>query len=152
MIKSFVIKSGILGIGLLIISTGFAQKVKPEKNKFLEGKKYSVMFTEKKKTGVAKPLPSLVIIKSGQIQCDLMEEKLTAPSMPYKVTLDSTYVEDEADVHKVSFTSDYTEEKTEYKWEATVTDYEIEGFCIMLKNGVEKKRFEFTGEEKSKKK
>lgn len=146
------IKSVVLGLSLLIITNSFAQKVKLEKNKFLEGKKYDVKFTEKKATGLSKPLPSLIIIKAGQVQCDLMEEKLTAPSMPYKVTLDTTYTEDEAEVHKVSFISAYTEEKTSYKWEATVIDYEIEGTFIMLKSGVEKKRFEFAGEEKTKKK
>lgn len=152
MINVITIKSSLLGFCLILMTVGFAQKAKSEKNKFLEGKKYDVKFTEVKKTGAAKPLPSLIIIKSGQIQCDLMEEKLTAPSMPYKVTLDTTYTEDETDVHKLSFTSEYTEEKTSYKWDATITDYEIEGSFIMLKGGIEKKRYDFVGQEKEGKK
>jgi len=152
MIKVFTLKSGILGICILLACTSFAQKGKPEKNKFLEGKKYDTQFTEVKKSGVSKPLQSLILIKSGKVQCDLMDEKLSAPSMPYKVTLDTTYTEDDSEVHKVSFTSEYTEEKTSYKWEATITDYDIEGTFVMMKNGVEKKRYEFTGEEKTKKK
>lgn len=152
MINTIALKSGVLGVCLLLVTSSFAQKAKPEKNKFLEGKKYDVKFTEVKKTGTAKPLPSLIIIKGGQIQCDLMEEKLTAPSMPYKVTLDTTYTEDEADIHKVSFTSEFTEEKTTYKWDATITDYEIEGNFIMLKGGIEKKRYDFAGQEKEGKK
>jgi hypothetical protein len=152
MFNVFTVKSGVLGICLLIATNGFAQKNKSEKNKFLEGKKYDVKFTEIKTTGIAKPMPSLIEIKSGKIQCELMEKKLTAPSMPYKVIMDTTYTEDESDIHKLHFTSEYTEEKTSYKWDATITDYEIEGTFIMLKSGVEKKRFEFTGEEKTKKK
>lgn len=152
MINVITIKSSLLGFCLILMTVGFAQKAKSEKNKFLEGKKYDVKFTEVKKTGAAKPLPSLIIIKSGQIQCDLMEEKLTAPSMPYKVILDTTYTEDESDIHKVHFISEYAEEKTSYKWDATITDYEIEGTFVMLKSGVEKKRYEFLGEEKAKKK
>lgn len=152
MINTIALRSGVLGVCLLLVSSSFAQKAKPEKNKFLEGKKYDVKFTEVKKTGAAKPLPSLIIIKGGQVQCDLMEEKLTAPSMPYKVTLDTTYTEDESDVHKLSFTSEFTEEKTSYKWDATITDYEIEGNFIMLKGGIEKKRYDFAGQEKEGKK
>ena len=147
-----VIKSGILVVCLLIASDSFAQKAKPEKNKFLEGKKYDAKFTEKKATGVAKALPSLILIKGGQIQCELMEEKLTAPAMPYKVVLDTTYTEDETDVHKLQFVSEFKEDKTSYKWDATIVDYEIEGTFIMLKGGVEKKRYEFIGQEKEGKK
>ncbi len=152
MINSITIKSGILVIGLFLTANTFAQKGKPKKNIFLDGKKYDVQFTEKKATALGKPLPGLIILKGGQIQCDLMEEKLKAPSMAYKVTLDTTYVEDESDVHKVSFTAESTEAKTGYKWEATITDYDIEGTVIMLKSDVEKKRFEFAGGEKAKKK
>ncbi len=150
---SFKIKSAILAIGLLFTTITFAQKEKKaEKNKFLEGKKYDVNFTEIKASGTSKPLPSTIVIKSGKVQCDLMEEKVTAPSMPYKVILDTTYTEDESEVHKVSFISEYTEEKTGYKWDATITDYEIEGTFVMLKSGVQKKKFEFTGAEKAGKK
>lgn len=151
MINLFTIKSGIIGICLVFTSSVFAQKVKPEKHKFLEGKKFSVSFTEIKATGLSKPMPDMIIIKGGKVNSDLMEEKLKAPSMPYKVTLDTTYTEDEEDVYKVNFTAEYTEGKTSYKWDVSVTDYDIEGTIIMLKSGVEKKRFEFEGEEKTKK-
>jgi hypothetical protein len=153
------IKSAILVVTLLFTTTVFAQKdkksekdKKSDKNKYIEGKKYDVTFTEVKTTGTAKPLPSLIQIKGGKVQSDLMEQKLTAPEIPYKVTLDTTYIEDESEVRKVAFIAEYTEEKTTYKWDVTVIDYSIEGSCIMLKSGVQKKKFEFTGEEKAKKK
>jgi hypothetical protein len=152
---SSTLKSTLLGIGVLCTTIVFAQKdKKSEKNKFLEGKVYNVNFTEikAKPTGPPKQLPSVIIIKGGKVQCDLMEEKLTVPAIAYKVTQDTTYTEDDAEVRKVSFVAEYTEEKTGYKWNATITDFEIEGTCVMLKSGVEKKKFEFTGEEKTKKK
>jgi hypothetical protein len=152
MINVSIAKSTILGISLFFATAAIAQKGKPEKNKFLEGKKYDAKFTEIKKTGAPKPLPGLIVIKGGKVQCDLMEEKLKAPAMQYKVTSDTTYTEDETEIHKLSFESEFTEEKTTYKWDATITNFEIEGTFIMLKGGVEKKRFEFTGEEKAKKK
>lgn len=154
MMYSSAIKSTLLGVSLLFATAAVAQKEKkPDgKNKYIEGKKYDVTFTEIKTTGQAKPMPSTIVVKAGKVQCDLMEEKLTAPEMPYKVTLDTTYIEDESEVRKVAFIAEYTEEKTTYKWDATVTDYSIEGSFIMLKGGVQKKKFEFTGEEKAKKK
>lgn len=149
-------KALLLGVGLVLTTLTFAQKEKKApKNKFLEGKVYTVNFTEVKATAASKPpkpMPSAIVIKGGKIQCDLMEEKLTAPSMPYHVILDTTYTEDDSDIHKIEFNSEYTEEKTTYKWESVITDFAIEGSFVMLKNGVQKKKFEFTGEEKTKKK
>lgn len=151
---TYSIKSTLLGISLLLATVVMAQKEKKQdsKNKYIDGKKYDVTFTEIKTTGTAKPLPTTIVVKSGKVQCDLMEEKLTAPEIQYKVTLDTTYTEDESEVRKVAFIAEYTEEKTTYKWDATVTDFAIEGSFIMLKGGVQKKKFEFTGEEKAKKK
>jgi hypothetical protein len=51
----------------------------------------------------------------------------------------------------VTFEAEYSEEKNEYKWEATVTNYDIEGTVTQSKSGVEKKKFEFSGTEKTKK-
>ena len=150
---SSALKATVLGVSLLLTSTVFAQKEKKtEKNKYIDGKKYEVTFTEIKTTGTAKPLPDLIQIKGGKVQSDLMEEKLTAPEIAYKVTLDTTYIEDESEVRKVAFVAEYTEGKTTYKWDAAVVDFSIEGSCVMLKSGVQKKKFEFVGEEKVKKK
>ena len=151
MINLPIVKSVVLSICLLITTITFAQKnkKKSEKKNFLDGKNYNVQFTEKKASGLGKPLPGEIIFKAGQVQCDLMEEKLTAPSMPFKITLDTIYLADEDSVRKVSFIADYTEDKVGYKWEATITDYAIEGTFIQTRSGIEKKRFEFEGEEKA---
>lgn len=151
---SSIIKTTLLGFGMLCTTLVFAQKdKKQQKNKFLEGKTYTVNFTEIKAKGQQpKPLPGAITIKSGKVQSDVMEAKATAPAIPYTVSLDTTFTEDESDVHKVDFIAEYNEEKTTYKWDVSITDYSIEGSFVLLKGGVEKKRFEFTGEEKSKKK
>jgi hypothetical protein len=118
----------------------------------LDGKKYEVTFTEIKATGTPKAIPGMVVFKGGKLQCDLMEEKLKAPEMAYKITMDTTITEDDSEAHRITFTAQAEEAKTTYKWEAEITDYEITGTIIMLKAGVEKKRFEYAGAEKTKKK
>ena len=140
------LKSLFLSLSLLAVATTFAQK-----SKFLEGKKYSVNFYEIRASGRAKAVPSFITIKNGKIQSDLMEEKIQLPLISYKVTLDSTYTEDETEMHLIKFSAEFTEDKSEYKWEAQVINYDIEGTVVQSKNGVEKKKYEFDGSEKTKK-
>ena len=136
---------------VLFASLLFAGATSAQKNKFLENKKYNVNFYDMKPTGRGKAVPSLVVIKTGKISADLMEDKLQLPPMSYKVTVDSTYMEDDEEMHIVTFEAEYTEDKNEYKWEATVTNYDIEGTVVQSKGGVPKKTFEFSGSEKPKK-
>jgi len=137
---------------LLVSSAAYAQKSKPEKNKFLEGKKFSVQFYEMKPTGRGKAQPTILMIKGGKIEADLMYEKLSLEPVTYRVTLDSTYTEDETEMHMVTLEGDWSQEKNDYHWEATVINYDIEGTLVQMKSGVEKKKYEFAGSEKAKKK
>ncbi len=134
-------------IALLLIST----KAHSQKSKFLENKKFNVQFYEMKAAGRGKAVPSLFLIKSGKIEADLMYEKLSLPPIAYRVTLDSTYTEDEMQMHLVTFEAEYSEEKNDYKWEVTVINYDIEGTIVQMKSGIEKKKYEFSGIEKTKK-
>ncbi|MCW3085388.1 MAG: hypothetical protein JWP12_2754 [Bacteroidetes bacterium] len=142
-----------IAAGVLLVFTFSAFKaMNPDgKNKFLEGKKYEVQFYEMKTSGRGKAVPGSVVIKSGKIQCDLMEDKMNLGPATYKVITDSTYTEDDSPMHMVVFEGTYTDEKFEYKWEATVTNYDIEGTAVQMKGGVEKKKYEFSGSEKTKK-
>ncbi len=142
-----ILKSLVLTLCISAAATTFAQK-----SKFLEGKKFTVNFYEIKTSGRGKAVQSFVTIKSGKIQSDLMEEKIQLPLISYKVTLDSTYTEDDAEMQLIRFEAEFTEDKNEYKWEAQVINYDIEGTVVQSKNGVEKKRYEFDGSEKTKKK
>jgi len=144
------------GISVLILFTVFTAFTfkggdKGGKSKFIEGKKYTVQFYEMKPAGRGKAQPSEIQIKGGKILCNLTEDKLNCGPATYKVTLDSTYTEDETEMHMVSFEGEFTEEKNEFKWEATVINYDIDGTIVQSKSGVEKKKFEFSGSEKVKK-
>ncbi len=132
---------------VLIASSGFAQKTKP----VLDNKKYDVLFYEIKATGRGKALKDQVRIKGGKIESDLMKEKIKLEGAIFKVTLDSAYTEDGSDMRMVTLEANKSEDKDEFKWEVTVTNYDIEGTVVQKKNGVEKKKFEFSGSEKTKK-
>ncbi len=149
--NTFKLKSVILVIALLMTSAVFAQKKKAEKNKFLEGRKFDTQFYEIKAGVRGKAVPNIVSLKSGEIQSDLTGDKLTVPPIGFKISLDSTYFdkEDSTEMHMVTFKAEYSEDKNTYRWEATVTNFEIEGTFVTLRSDVEKKRYEFSGEEKS---
>ncbi|HEY0031519.1 MAG TPA: hypothetical protein VGC65_12215 [Bacteroidia bacterium] len=145
------LKPVVLTLLLFVTASAFAQKSKVEKNKFLEGKKFNIQFYEMKPAGRGKAVPSILLTKGGKIEADLMYEKLSLPPVPFKVILDSTYTEDEMEMHMVSIEADYSADKNDYKWEATIINYDIEGTIVQMKSGVEKKKFEFAGSEKTKK-
>jgi len=140
------LKAFVFAAALLIVSSVSAQK-----NKFIEGKKYNVQFYEMKPTGRGKAIASNFLVKGGKVESDLMYEKMTLGPAAYKVTLDTTYTEDETEIHMVKLEAEQKDDKNEYKWEVTVSNYDIEGTCVQTKSGVEKKRFEFAGSEKTKK-
>lgn len=150
-----IIKSslGIATIGLFLITTAFTfgGDKKGGKNKFLEGKKYTVQFYEMKPTGRGKAQPSVIEIKGGKIMCNFTEDKMSCGPAGYTIDVDSTYTEDETEMHLVTFEAGFSEDKNDFKWEGTVTNYDIEGTIVQMKSGVEKKKFEFSGSEKTKK-
>jgi len=125
--------------------------VNAQKHKFLEGKKYTVKYYEIKPTGRGKAIDGEVYIKNGKLYADIMEEKIVYPPSNYNVTLDSTYTEDEEEIQLINGEIMYSEDKSDYKVQFTVTNYDISGTFILSKNGVEKKKYEFDGSEKKKK-
>jgi hypothetical protein len=137
---------------LLVSSTMFAQKKpKPEKNKFLETKTFDVQFTEVKEKGKpGKPIKGDIVIKSSKASSTVLEEKLGFAAAAYHVTLDTTYKDQEMEKHQVVFEASFVEGKSESKIEATVINAEITGTAVELKDGKEKKKYEFTGTEKEK--
>lgn len=134
---------------LLFSVSSFAQKAKP--TKFLDNKKFNVQFYEVKATGRGKAQPSILLLKGGKVEADLMYEKLSLPPVAMRVILDSIYTEDEVEMHMVTFEADHSEEKNDYHWEVTLINYDIEGTVVQMKSGLEKKKFEFAGSEKTKK-
>ena len=139
--KQFVI------IILLVTSTA----VYSQKHKFLEGKKYATQFYEIKPSGRSKAMPSEFYFKAGKMYADIMEEKIMYPPVNYKVILDSVYTEDGDQIQMIVAEVIYEEDNSTYKAEFTITNFAIEGTFKVLKGTVEKKKFEFDGEEKRKK-
>ena len=144
--KTLHLSTGILA--LLLFSAGISSA---QKNKFLEGKKYKVQFYEVKAAGRGKAVESNFTIKGGTVESDLMEDKISLPEAKYHVMLDSTYTEDDTPMRMMTIEADYQEGKDEFHWEATITNYDVEGTVTQSKSGVEKKKFEFAGTEKTKK-
>lgn len=142
-------KTIILGIALVSTFPAFAQK--KGKDKTLTDRKYAVQFYEIKAAGRGKALPDNIMIKGGKIQSYLMEDKIALTTTPFKIVLDSTYTEDETEMHMIKIEAEHTEEKDNFKWEATIINYDIEGTVVQSKGGVEKKKYEFAGSEKTKK-
>jgi|SRR6218665_2434649 len=145
------ISAAVFGTLFFIAATAFTGGDKGGKSKFLEGKKYPVQFYEMKTSGRGKAMPSEIQIKGGKILCNLTEDKINCGPASYKITLDSTYTEDENEMHMVSFEATFSDEKMDYKWEGTVINYDIDGTIVQSKAGTEKKRMEFSGSEKTKK-
>jgi hypothetical protein len=145
--NSITLKTLLLSAGIFV-----SVSVSAQKHKFIEGKKYDVNFYEVKPAGRGKAVPSNFLVKGGKIESDLMYEKIALGPATYKVVLDSTYTEDETEMHMLKIEAELQEEKNEYKWEVTVINYDVEGTVVQLKSGVEKKKFEFDGTEKAKKK
>jgi hypothetical protein len=151
--KLFIIKSAFLIAATLYSTSAFSQKKKAEKTKAIEGKKFDVLFYEVKASGRGKAMQSFIEIRKGGVICDLMEDKISfPPTTSYEITLDSSYTEEDSEGRIISFESHIAEGKIDFKWEATITNYEIEGMATQSKDGIEKKRFEFSGSEKTKKK
>ncbi len=152
MANSFISNAKLIAIVIFMSTTAtFAQKGKGDKKNFLDNKKYAVQFYEVKTTGRGKALPGVIEIKSGKIESDLMFEKLSLEDTKLIILLDSTYTEDETEMRLINFEALNVGDKIENKWEGTVTNFDIEGTVVQKKGGLEKKRFEFSGSEKTKK-
>ena len=152
--RTILLKTSLIALGLLVANITFAQKKgkKDDKSKYLEGKKYTVKFYEIKPTGRGKAIESVVTFRDGKVESELMDEKLKIDGATYKINLDSTYNEDETESRLLKVEGNYSKEKDEAAWDATITNYDIEGTVVQKKNGVDKKKFEFSGNEKTRNK
>ncbi len=150
--KNSTLKSLAVFLCLVISATAFSQTAKKtDKSKFMENRKFKVQFYEMKPTGRGKAVESTVTTKTGKIESDLMKDKLKIEEANFTITLDSTYTEDDTPMHLVKLEAFLESNKDETIWEATVINYDIDGTVVLKKGGVDKKKFEFSGTEKSKK-
>jgi hypothetical protein len=126
-------------------------KTPPKKKVTLDGRKYKVLFYEMKATGRGKSVESTVEFNSGRVSSELMNDKLKLEASSYQIVHDSTYKEDDQDMILIKIESHIEGQNEETVWEATVINDDIDGTVTESKNGVEKKKFEFSGSIKGKK-
>lgn len=120
----------------------------------LEGKVYKVTMTMAKKGGkTGPPVNEEITFKSGKFQCKLMDKEMGAKAIPVEFTVDSTFEENEEELPYVEFEGEYVNKLDEtVKVTGTVDGYGIEGNVVLSKKGKEKKRYDFVGSLKEKKK
>lgn len=120
----------------------------------LENKVYKVTMTLAKKGGKSGPAEQEEItFKSGKFQCKLIEKEMGAKFIPVEFTVDSVFEDNGEDLPYVEFEGEFVNKLDEtVKVTGTVDGYGIEGNVILSKKDKEKKRYDFVGAIKEKKK
>ena len=126
-------------------------KTLPKKKVTVDEKKYKVLFYEMKAAGRGKSVEGFVEFASGHVSSELMSDKLKIENGYYQIVHDSTYTEDDTEMHLLKIESHIEAQNEEIVWEATIINQDIDGTVVQTKGGLEKKRFEFSGSEKGKK-
>lgn len=121
-----------------------------QKHEFVEGKKFEVKFYEVKPTGLGKAIDGLISFKGGKVSADIIEEKFMYTPANYTIITDSVYMEDGEAVQLIVAEVVDNGEKGEVKGVLTLNDNDIEGTFVLMKGGVEKKKYEFEGRLKGK--
>ena len=120
----------------------------------LEGKVYKVTMTLAKKGGkTGAPEQEEITFKGGKFKCKLVDKEMGAPAVPIEFTVDSTFEENDEELPYVEFEGEFVNKLDEtIKVTGTVDGYGIEGNVILSKKDKEKKRYDFVGSLKEKKK
>lgn len=121
----------------------------------LEGHVYKVTMSLVKKGKSTPGTQEEVTFKGGKFKCKLIGKEMGAESIPIEFTVDSTYMAegDEEETIYVEFEGEFVNKMDEtVKVTGTVDGYGIEGNVILSKKDKEKKRYDFVGSKKEKKK
>lgn len=120
----------------------------------LEGKTYKVTMTLVKKTGkTGAPENEEITFKGGKFKCKLIDKEMGAPAIPIEFTVDSAFIENDEELPYVEFEGEFVNKLDEtVKVTGIVDGYGIEGSVILSKKEKEKKRYDFVGSLKEKKK
>lgn len=120
----------------------------------LEGKVYKVTMTLQKKGGkTGPPEQEEITFKGGKFKCKLIDREMGAAAIPVEFTVDSTFVENDEELPYVEFEGQFVNKLDEtIKVTGVVDGYGIEGNVILSKKDKEKKRYDFVGSLKEKKK
>lgn len=139
----------VFAILLLITSAAYSQKKKKEKPP-LESRSFEVEIFEVKEGKKPKANPDKVSFKYDKIHCKFLKEKTGFPPVAYVIMSDSTITnEDGEEERTVEFMAEAVNEKAEeISWKGTVSDKAIQADVVLSKNGIIKKTYTLTGEEK----
>ncbi|MES2568041.1 MAG: hypothetical protein V4565_14295 [Bacteroidota bacterium] len=149
--KHIIISASVLAVGLFSVNA--IKKGEPKDT--VDKRKFTVTVTEVKEGGPPKKgVEDEFEFKSGKFFSDLLMEKFDVKWVKYEMTKDSTFTdEDQNEVHwsevEIS-TTDATDQTITLK--CLVENYDISGEIKVTKKDKLKKKYEFSGKEKAKKK
>lgn len=121
----------------------------------LEGHVYKVTMSLVKKGKSQPGMQEEITFKGGKFKCKLIGKEMGAENIPIEFTVDSAYTDEGAEEETiyVEFEGEYVNKLDELvKVTGTVDGYGIEGNVILSKKDKEKKRYDFVGSKKEKKK
>ncbi len=119
----------------------------------LEGKVYKVTMTSVKKGKSGAPSQEEITFKGGKFKCKLIGNEMGADAIPVEFVVDSMFNENDEDLPYVEFEGEYVNKMEELvKVTGTVDGYGIEGNVVLSKKEKEKRRYDFVGSLKEKKK
>lgn len=120
----------------------------------LEGKTYKVTMTLAKKGGkTGPPEQQEITFKGGKFKCKLIDREMGAPAIPIEFDVDSSFTDNDEELPYVEFHGEFVNKLDEtVKVTGTVDGYGIEGNVVLSKKEKEKKRYDFVGSLKEKKK
>lgn len=118
----------------------------------LEGKVYKVTMTSVKKGKSGAPEQEEITFKGGKFKCKLIDKEMGAPAIPVEFEVDSVFTENDEDLPYVEFVGEFVNKLEELvKVTGTVDGYGIEGNVVLSKKDKEKRRYDFVGSLKEKK-
>jgi hypothetical protein len=150
-LKHIFISATVVAAGLLTVNATF----KGEPKDGLDKRKFIVTMTEiKENSPPKKGVEDELEFKGGKMFSNFLYEKLEYKWIKYELKKDSTYTdEQENEVHileaEISTTDDTDQTML---MTCSVEDYDIRGEIKITKKDKLKKRYEFSGKEKAKKK
>lgn len=150
-LKHIFISAAVIATGLLTINAVF----KGEPKDGLDKRKFTVTMTEiKENSPPKKGVEDELEFKGGKMFSNFLYEKMEYKWIKYELKKDSTYTdEQENEVHILEAEISTTDDTDQtLLMTCSVEDYDIRGDIKITKKDKLKKRYEFSGKEKAKKK
>lgn len=150
-LKHIVISASVVAIGFVSI---YATRKGKEKDALDKRIFNTAMIEVREGQGNKKSVPDEIEFKGGKVFSTYLFDKLEYKWLKYEITKDSTFTDEEAnESHWIEVTATHTDDADQtIEMNMKVENYDIEGTVKITKKDKLKKKFEFTGKEKPKKK